>query len=272
MAVGTTRWHARVRRGKLLLGMVHLGPLPGSPRGAGHGVERVIAAAQRDATALLEAGFDGWILENFGDAPFFPGPVPAVTVAAMTRIAAALPRGADSVCGVNVLRNDALSALAVAAACGLDFVRVNVHVGAAVTDQGIIEGRAFETMRERARWASEIAVLADIDVKHARPLGIGARIEESAREAAGRGLADGLIVTGKATGARIETADLRAVREAVPEVPLLLGSGVGPHNVAELLGRADGAIVGTAIKVDGVTTAPVDPERARALVKAVRGG
>ncbi|MEZ4267103.1 MAG: BtpA/SgcQ family protein [Myxococcota bacterium] len=261
------RAHA-ARKG--LAGMVHLGPLPGSPGASGHGIERVLAAAQRDATVLLEAGFDGWIVENFGDAPFYPGPVPASTVAAMTRIAAAMPRGADSLCGVNVLRNDALSALAVAAACGLDFVRVNVHVGAAVTDQGVIEGRAYETMRERARWAPEVAVLADVDVKHARPLGIGAHIAESAAEAAGRGLADGLIVTGKSTGARVDLNDLRAVRDAALDVPVLLGSGVSADSVAELLAKADGVIVGTALKVDGVTTAAVDPERARAFIAAAR--
>jgi membrane complex biogenesis BtpA family protein len=266
----TTHWQARTRRGKVLLGMVHLGPLPGSPRATGGNVEQVLAAAQHDATVLLESGFDGWVVENFGDAPFFPGPVSAVTIAAMTRIAAALPRGADSLCGVNVLRNDALSALAIAAACGLDFVRVNVHVGAAVTDQGLIEGRAYETMRERARWAAGVAVVADVDVKHARPLGTGGSIAEAAAETAGRGLADGLIVTGKATGARVDVRDLRDAREAAGGVPVLLGSGVNADNARELLAHADGVIVGTSLKVGGVTTAAVDPALARAFVLAAR--
>jgi predicted TIM-barrel enzyme len=113
-------------------------------------------------------------------------------------------------------------------------------------------------------------LLADVDVKHARPLGTGSQIAESAAEAAGRGLADGLIVTGKATGARIDLHDLRAVRDAVAGVPVLLGSGVTADTVAELLSHADGAIVGTALKLDGVTTAAVDPKLARAFIAAAR--
>src|SRR5207247_275251 len=112
------------------------------------------------------------LVENFGDAPFFPGPVPPETVAAISVCAGAVVGAcAGAVVGINVLRNDARAAIAICAATGARFVRVNVHAGAAVTDQGLVEGRAFETLRERARLAPGVAILADAHVKHATPLG-----------------------------------------------------------------------------------------------------
>ncbi len=259
--------------GSLLLGVVHLPPLPGSPRFAGD-LDAVIAYACRDAGALLAGGLDGYVVENFGDAPFHPSDTPPWVPAVMARVAAALPRqtagGRRAVVGANVLRNDALAALAVAVAAGLDFIRVNVHIGAAVTDQGLIEGRAADTLRaRRALAATRVAILADVLVKHARPLGGGqVDIAETAEETAYRGLADALIVTGTATGRATSLDDLRAVRAAVPDRPLLVGSGVTAATVGDTLSLADGAIVGTSLKIDGRTTAPVDVDRVRALVTA----
>jgi membrane complex biogenesis BtpA family protein len=254
---------------KLLLGVVHLKPLPGSPRYAGGGLPGIARAARLDADRILEAGFDGYLLENFGDLPFFQGPVPSHVIAAMTRIVLELPRE-RVLAGVNVLRNDASGALAVAAACGLDMIRVNVHTGATVTDQGIIEGRAAATTRERALLAPGVAILADVDVKHAAPLGRELDIADAAREVAWRGLADALIVTGKATGSAASPADVRAVREAVPGTAVLVGSGVTAATIREALGVADGVIVGTWIKVSGRVEEPIDPARARELVEEAR--
>lgn len=258
-----------VRGRKIILGMVHLKPLPGSPRHGGEALAEIARAARADADRILEAGFDGYLLENFGDAPFFKGPVPPHVVAAMTRIALDLPR--DGVlAGVNVLRNDARGALAIAAACGLHMIRVNVHTGAAVTDQGIIEGEAAVTTRERANVAPEVSILADVDVKHAASLARDFDIRNAAREATGRGLADALIVTGKATGSPTSLEDLKAVREAVPGTVLLVGSGVTAATVKEALRFADGAIVGTWIKTHGRVEEPVDSARARELAEEAR--
>ena len=201
---------------KLLLGVVHLPPLPGAPRYEGGGLDPVVEHARADAEALLRAGFHGFIVENFGDAPFFAGAVPPVVVASMTAVLQQLPvEGA--VVGVNVLRNDAASALAVATAVGAAFIRVNVHVGAMVTDQGVVEGRAAETLRLRAALGAEVGILADVDVKHARPLGGPTDLLEATRETVGRGLADGVIVTGRATGAPVDPGDLRRVRDAAAD-------------------------------------------------------
>ena len=255
---------------KLLLGVVHLLPLPGSPRGRSRSVENIIARARADADAYLEAGFDGFVIENFGDTPFFPDAVPPHVLTLMTRVALALPRQ-DALVGANVLRNDARGALAVAIGADLDFVRVNVHTGAAVTDQGIIEGRAAETAREREALAPKVAILADVDVKHAAPLGVGRDLAESARDTAYRGLADGLIVTGKATGSSASLQDLETVTRAVPDRPVLVGSGVTADTVRATLKLASGVIVGTAVKTGGNAEADVDASRAREFVEAARG-
>jgi membrane complex biogenesis BtpA family protein len=257
---------------KVLLGVVHLAPLPGSPRCSDLDLRTTIDRARSDAESLLSAGFDGFVLENFGDVPFFPGAVPPHVLTTMTRIACELPRE-DSIVVVNVLRNDAAGALAVAMAADLHAIRVNIHCGASVTDQGIIEGRAADTLRLRAALAPRVAILADVDVKHATPLGPSFStedLENSARDTAYRGLADALIVTGRATGSGARTEDLRTVKLAVPDRPVLVGSGVTVESAAEWYAAADGLIVGTALKREGRVNEPVDRARAGAFVRTCR--
>jgi len=263
--------HATFGTAKPLIGMVHLPPLPGAPRYDGDR-ERIRAAALADARALAESGFDALLVENYGDVPYYPEDVPKHTVAELAAVVRELDIAVDLPVGVNVLRNDAEAALAVAGAAGGSFVRVNVHTGSAETDQGHVEGRAHGTLRLRERIDADAAILADVAVKHAAPpeRGIGAL----ARDAFERGLADGLLVSGPATGETVEPDHLNAVLDARDRadanVPVLVGSGVTPDNAAELLALADGAVVGTAIKRGGETDNRVDPERARALVETVR--
>jgi len=250
--------------------MVHLGPLPGSPSAGDF--DAVLRAALTDADALLDAGFDGLVVENFGDVPFHRDAVEPITVAAMARVASALVErsaGRARLC-INVLRNDARSALAIAAACGADSIRVNVHSGARWTDQGLIEGRAAETMRLRRAWGPDVAVWADAAVKHSTGAGFPPRpVAEEIEELTGRGGADAVIITGASTGRAADPQVLAAAIDAAHGVPVLVGSGVTLDTIAELLVQADGVIVGTALKVGGVTTGPVDPSVARAFVAAV---
>lgn len=250
-----------------LIGMVHLGPLPGSPRPAP--LEETIDRAVSDAVALGEAGFDAIMIENFGDAPFFADDVPKTTIAAMTRVAAAVGHAGNLPFGVNVLRNDGLGAMAVACATGAAFIRVNVLSGSMSTDQGPITGKAAELARLRSAIAPEVAVLADVMVKHATPPP-GLTIDQAAADLWERAGADGIIVSGAGTGQAIDDADLKVVHSAVPQAPLYAGSGVTADTVGKILEVCTGAIVGTATKVDGVTTNQVDPERARAIVEAAR--
>ena len=247
-----------------LVGVVHLPPLPGSPRWEGPRAALAEHVAN-DARALVEGGVDAVVVENFGDAPFFAGEVPPETVASLalcTRVV--LDVAGDVPVGVNVLRNDARAALGICAAVGARFVRVNVHTGAAVTDQGLIEGRAAETLRERARLCPEVAILADVHVKHATPLGRES-IEEAAADLVQRGLVDGVIVSGTGTGRAPVAEDVQRLRPHVGCAALLLGSGVTDDNAAQLVGPADGAIVGTWLKRDGRVDQPVDVERVRRL-------
>lgn len=242
------------------LGVVHLLSTPGAPRFGGS-VEALLARAAADALALVRGGVDGLILENYGDAPFFPGAVPAETVAALAlalhevrRVAGPLP------VGVNVLRNDARAALGLCAATGAAFLRVNVHTGAMVTDQGLLQGRAAETLRARQHLCPGVALLADVHVKHATPLG-RETLEEAAADAAERGGADALIVTGLRTGAPPAAAGFTRVRARIGDLPLLVGSGLDEHNAGALLRLADGAIVGSALERCGRAGEPVEEAR-----------
>lgn len=256
-----------LRRRPILIGVVHLPATPGAPRFAGD-ADAPLRRAVSDARALIGGGCDALIVENFGDAPFWKEHVPAETIASLALALDRVRALAKAVpVGVNVLRNDARAALGLCAATGAAFARINVHVGAMLTDQGLIEGRAAETLRERARLCPSVALLCDVHVKHAQPLA-AQPIGEAARETRERGLADALIVSGTRTGDPPSAADLRAVREAASGSPLLVGSGLTVDNAAELLALADGAIVGTAFKHDGDVNAPVDPARVRALRSA----
>ncbi|PYM20508.1 MAG: phosphorybosylanthranilate isomerase [Candidatus Rokuibacteriota bacterium] len=251
-----------------LIGMVHVAPLPGSPRWDG-AMERLIAAAVADARALVEHGMDAILVENYGDAPFTPGRVEPATVAALAVVAReirhALPQ---ATLGINVLKNDARAALAIACAVGARFIRVNVHAGTVLADQGLVHSDAYNTLRDRRLLGVDIKIFADVGGKHAVPLA-PVDLEQHARDLRHRGLADGLVVSGQATGAATPIDDLKRVRGAVPDVPLLVGSGATPETAAELLSVADGLIVGTALKKDGDVNAPVDPDRVRRLVAAV---
>jgi len=255
-----------------VVGVIHLPALPGSPLGEStRALPAIEDRVRRDAAAYAEAGADAVILENFGDVPFGPGRVDAHVVAIMTRLALAARAESGLPHGVNVLRNDVLSAVSIAAASAGSFVRANVYIGAALTDQGIIQGGAEAVQALIRRLDAAIAVWADIDVKHAvqiapRPL------SDLAEDAVERGLAAALIVTGRATGAAAADADLAAVRAAVPGTPLYAGSGVTAETAPAMLRHADGVIVGTAAKVDGLVTNPVDVDRVRRLVTAVRQG
>jgi membrane complex biogenesis BtpA family protein len=249
-----------------LIGMVHLGPLPGSPSYRGE-IDAVVAAAVLDARVLESAGFDGVIVENFGDAPFFADDVPKVTVAAMARAAADVRRAVGIPVGVNVLRNDGLAAVAVAASSGASFIRINVLSGIMTTDQGTITGQAAAIARARRELTPDLWIMADVFVKHAVPPA-GLSIEQAASDLARRGGAGAIIVSGDATGRPPGIALVRKVKAAAGDVPVYVGSGVTAGTAGRFLSAADGVIVGTSLKQRGVTTNPVAANRARAFVAA----
>ena len=249
-----------------LIGVIHLPALPGS---VCHrlSMDEIVKRALVDARALRQAGFDAAIIENFGDVPFSATALPPASTAAMAVVADRVRREVGLRIGINALRNDALAGLGIAVAVGASFIRVNVHTGVYATDQGLIEGRAEETLRYRKLLGSRIAILADVNVKHATPIS-EPDIVRAAKDTAYRGLADGLIVTGRATGEPVDADQLRRVRDAVPDRRVIVGSGATVDTVASLLTLASGVIVGTGLKVGGDTSKPIDAALATAFARA----
>lgn len=245
------------------VGVVHLAALPGSPRSA-LSLAQIVDRALADALALDAGGVDALIVENYHDVPFRAERVDAHTVAAMTVAVREVASAVRCVVGVNVLRNDAAAALGIALATGAGFIRVNVHTGAMATDQGVIHGRADETLRLRRQLGAEgVQVWADVLVKHAVPLGpLG--IADAVRDAVERGLADAVIVSGTGTGRRADPEDVREAAGA-SVAPVLVGSGVTAENVAQFVPPARGVIVGTALKHEGNVGNPVDVDRVRGM-------
>jgi uncharacterized protein len=251
-----------------LVGVIHLPALPGSPRSSATAAECARSAAAC-ARALADAKYDAIIVENFGDAPFFASKVPPVTVAAMTACAIAVREAAPSVAlGINVLRNDADAAVSIAACVGAAFVRINVHTGARVTDQGIVEGRAAETLRLRAALGASVAIWADVDVKHSAPLGPPRPIVQEVEDLTKRGMADVVLVTGEGTGKGVDVAKLEAVKRAAAGVPVLVASGATIAELPALAAHADGVVVGSALREGGKAGVPIDAKLARAFAEA----
>ena len=230
----------------------------------------VIDAAIGDAIAYERGGADAIIVENFGDAPFTKDNVPAETAAAMGAAGLAVRQAVRLPVGFNVLRNDAHAALALCAACGGSFIRVNILSGVMVTDQGIVEGRAFEVLRARRALAPWVRILADVHVKHAAPLA-AVPIGQAALDTVERGLADALIVSGAGTGKATDPARAREVKDSCPGVPVLIGSGATARSVRAFGDATSGFIVGSSLKRGGVLSNPVDARRVTAMRRAIGG-
>lgn len=255
-----------------LVGVLHLPPLPGSPRSA-DAVPAIARAAARDARLLAAAGFELVMIENFGDAPFFRDQVPPITIAAMTACALAVREAVPQVpLGVNVLRNDGAAALAIAVAVGATCLRINVLSGARVTDQGVIEGRAAELLRLRRSLAltheeRELEIWADVAVKHSAPLA-PRELGDETRDLVQRALADAVLVTGSGTGEAVDPARLGSVRAAAGEAPVYVASGATIAALPQLARLCDGVIVGSALRADGRAGGPIDGEAAQRFAAA----
>ena len=230
---------------------------------------QVIGRAEEEADILEQGGVNGIIVENFGDVPFRTGRLDPETIAGMTVAVERVKNVVSVPVGINMLRNDALSALGIAAVTGARFIRVNVHYGVMAAEEGLIEGEAYRTMRRRRALGADVKVLADVLVKHAVPLG-PVDLGLMAKETVQRGLADGLIVSGAATGQETASSDVSVVRRAVPDGLVLVGSGVTEDNIRRVLEHSDGAIIGTSLKEDGVVANRVDPERVRRMADIFR--
>ena len=250
---------------KPIIGMVHLLPLLGAPRYVS--LDKVIARAITDAQSLEAGGVDGIIIENISDVPFYPDRVPPETITSMTLVASKIAENVDLKIGINVLRNDAISALAIATAINADFIRVNVLQGTYVTDQGTIQGKAHKVLRYREFLKSNVKIFADICVKYAKPV---VKIDPclEAEELATRGLADVIIVSGEKSGDPPDIDFLKTIRNC-SKTPVIIGSGLSFSNLKDFFTIADGAIVGTDFKENGIFTNPVSVKRVKQFMNIV---
>ncbi|WP_250122987.1 photosystem I biogenesis protein BtpA [Chroococcidiopsis sp. CCMEE 29] len=251
-----------------IIGVVHLLPLPTSPRWGGS-LKAVIDRAEQEAAALASGGVDAIIVENFFDAPFTKGQVDPAIVSAMTLVLHRLMNLVPLPFGLNVLRNDAQSALAIATCVKAQFIRVNVLTGVMATDQGIIEGQAHHLLRYRRELGSDVKILADVLVKHARPLG-SPNLTTAVQDTIERGLADGVILSGWSTGSPPNLEDLELARAAANGTPVFIGSGASWENISSLMQAADGVIVSSSLKRHGRREQPIDPIRVSQFVEAAR--
>lgn len=243
-------------------------PLPTSPRWGGS-LKAAIDRAEQEAVALASGGVDGIMIENFFDAPFTNGQVDPAVVSAMTLITQRLMNLVTLPVGINVLRNDAHSAMAIASCVNAQFIRVNVLTGVMATDQGLIEGQAHQLLRYRRELGSDVKILADVLVKHARPLG-SPNLTVAVQDTIERGLADAVILSGWATGSPPSLEDLELAIDAAKGTPVFIGSGADWENISTLMQAADGVIVSSSLKRHGRRDQPIDPIRVSQFVEAAR--
>jgi uncharacterized protein len=254
----------------VLIGVVHLLPLPGSPDHRGSEVEPIYDRALDDARAYAAAGFDGLIVENHGDIPFAkPDDTGPETAAHMAVASDRIRRETRLPIGVNVLANGALHSLAVASAAGASFIRVNQWANAYVANEGLIEGAAARATRYRRELGAHgVRIFADAHVKHGAHAIVQDRpIAELVRDVEFFS-ADAIIATGQRTGHAADLDYIRTIKSAT-SLPTLVGSGVTSENVGDVLAVVDGVIVASALKIDGRWWNAVDPERAKRFVDRV---
>ena len=253
---------------KPLIACIHLLPLPGSPRYAGT-MRAVYDTALAEAAIFVRYAVDGLIVENFRDVPFYPHHLPAETLAALAAVTREIVKAVQVPVGVNALRNDAQAAMAIATATEADFMRINVHMGAVVADQGLIEGTSHSTLRLRTALRSHVLIFADAGVKHATPLVAARGLATETRDLTERGLVDAIIVSGEYTGEATRPEDIDLVRQHTT-LPVLVGSGVTPDNLPHMYAKVDGLIVGSYFKQDGRADNLVEEARVKVFTEALQ--
>ena len=255
---------------KPVIGMVHLWPLPGAPGYTGYGMQTIIDHALRDAEVLVQGGVDGLIVENMWDLPYYVGAgVKSEAMTAQAVAAAEVVKSFPLPVGINVIHNGGIVCLAIAVAARARFIRVCILTGSRLWDTGELDhGCAADLVRKRKELhAEEIHIFADVDKKHSVSfpgLDLATHIEWT--EFYG---ADALIVTGRMTGSAPDAEKVREARSLATR-PILVGSGSNRENIGPFLQYADGVIVGSSLKKDGVMQNPVDLQRVREFMDAVR--
>jgi len=251
---------------RALIGVIHVGALPGTPASR-KGVAEIAEDAVQEARIYAAAGFHGLAIENTHDRPYLKSSVGPEIGTAMAVVGCEVRRGVSLPLGIQVLAGANLWAVAVAHACGANFVRVEGFVFAHVADEGVIESSAGALLRyRRAIGADKVRVFADIKKKHsAHAITADVDIVETAK-AAEFFQADGVIVSGVSTGEPADAGEVEAVSGAV-SIATLIGSGITPENIGRYA-SADAFIVGSSVKQDGQWANPLEEKRVAAVVRA----
>ena len=254
---------------KPVIGVIHVGALPGTPRGS-QSVAELVSSARREVGIYTEGGIDGIIIENMHDVPYLRGEVGPEIVAAMTAIGTEVKNACDLPVGIQILAGANIEAMAVAHAAGLDFIRAEGYAYAHVADEGLIQSSAAKLLRFRKLIGAErVQVWADIKKKHAaHAITADVTLGETAETVEFMG-ADCVIVTGSATGKPPSVADVSEAKSHC-HLPVFLGSGITEGNIAEFYNEADGFIIGSAFKLDGLWSNTIDPARVASLMKVVQ--
>ena len=251
---------------KPVIGVIHVGALPGTPRSSSR-VAELVSQAKDEARVYKESGVDGVIIENMHDVPYLKGEVGPEIVAAMTAIGIEVKAECGLPVGIQILAGANIEAMAVAHAAGLDFIRAEGYAYAHVADEGIIEASAAKLLRYRKTIGAEsVQVWADVKKKHsAHAITVDVSLGQTAETVEFMG-ADCVIVTGSVTG---EAPQLKDVQEAKSHchLPVFLGSGISQTNLEQFHNEADGFIVGSAFKVDGLWSNTIDPARVTQFIR-----
>lgn len=254
---------------KPVIGVIHVGALPGTPRSS-QTISELITSARNEAKLYRECGVDGVIVENMHDVPYLRGEVGPEIIAAMTAVATEVKHECGLPVGVQLLAGANIEAMAVAHAADLDFIRAEGYAYAHVADEGLIQASAAKLLRYRKMiGATRVQVWADVKKKHAaHAITADVSLGETAETIEFMG-ADCVIVTGSATGKPPNFADVQEAKSHC-HLPVFLGSGITENNVAEFYESADGFIIGTAFKLDGLWFNTVDPARVTSFIKTTQ--
>jgi|TARA_B100000524_G_scaffold23215_1_gene11847 membrane complex biogenesis BtpA family protein len=253
---------------KPIIGVVHLLPLPTSARWGGS-LTTVIERAEQEATALAAGGVHGIILENFFDTPFTKDKVDPAVISAMTLIVDRIKNLVVIPVGINLLRNDSIGAMAIASTIDAQFIRVNALTGIMTTDQGFIEGNAHQLLRYRKELGANVIILADVLVKHARPLDT-INLTDAVKDTVEKGLADGIVLSGWSESSPPSIEDLKLAATVAEGIPIFVGSGANSNNISNLMNVADGVIVARSLKRHGKISDPIDPIRVAQFIEVTK--
>ena len=256
-------------KSKAVIGVIHVGALPGTPRSV-QTLSDLVTSAKHEAGIYRESGVDGVIIENMHDVPYLRGEVGPEIVAAITAIGVEVKNECNRLpVGIQILAGANIEAMAVAHAAGLDFIRAEGYAYAHVADEGFIQSSAAKLLRYRKSIGAErVQVWADVKKKHAaHAITADVSLGETAETVQFMG-ADCVIVTGSATGKPPNVADVKEAK-ANCRLPVFLGSGITENNISEFYNDADGFIIGSAFKLDGLWSNTIDPARIASFIKVV---